>query len=37
MDIHFTPEEQKFRIEVRAFLVENLPRDLSEKCAWENG
>ncbi|MCC5859437.1 MAG: acyl-CoA dehydrogenase family protein [Ectothiorhodospiraceae bacterium] len=31
MDIKFTAEEQAFREEVRAFLKEKLPKDLSEK------
>jgi alkylation response protein AidB-like acyl-CoA dehydrogenase len=31
MDIHFTPEEQAFRGEVRAWLAENLPADIAEK------
>ena len=31
MDIHFTPEEQAFRSEVRAFLEQNLPADIAEK------
>ncbi len=26
MDFHFTPEEEAFRAEVRAFLDENLPK-----------
>ena len=30
MDIHFTPEEQAFRSEVRAFLEQNLPADIAE-------
>ncbi|MDY0066556.1 MAG: acyl-CoA dehydrogenase family protein [Steroidobacteraceae bacterium] len=31
MDLNFTPEEQAFREEVRAFLRERLPADISEK------
>ncbi len=31
MDLHFTPEEQAFRDEVRAFLAEQLPAELSAK------
>ncbi len=31
MDIHFTPEEQAFRSEVRAFLAHNLPADIADK------
>ena len=31
MDIHFTPEEQALRSEVRAFLEQNLPADIAEK------
>jgi alkylation response protein AidB-like acyl-CoA dehydrogenase len=31
MDLDFTPEEQKFRDEVRTFIRANLPKDLSEK------
>ena len=31
MDLAFTPEEQKFRNEVRTFVRANLPKDLSEK------
>ncbi|WP_303291024.1 acyl-CoA dehydrogenase family protein [Marinobacter sp. SS5-14b] len=31
MNIHFTPDEQAFREEVRAFLKQNLPADLAEK------
>ncbi|MDB5943000.1 MAG: acyl-CoA dehydrogenase-like protein [Ramlibacter sp.] len=31
MDLAFTPEEQKFREEVRAWVRENLPKDISEK------
>ncbi|WP_273209539.1 acyl-CoA dehydrogenase family protein [Marinobacter subterrani] len=31
MDIHFTPEEQAFRGEVRAWLADNLPADIAEK------
>ncbi|WP_425073597.1 acyl-CoA dehydrogenase family protein [Sagittula sp. S175] len=31
MDLTFTPEQQAFRAEVRAFLAENLPTRLSDK------
>ncbi len=31
MDLHFTPEEQAFRAEVRAWVAENLPKDISDK------
>jgi alkylation response protein AidB-like acyl-CoA dehydrogenase len=31
MDLNFTPEEESFRTEVRAFLAAELPRDISEK------
>ncbi|CTQ67007.1 acyl-CoA dehydrogenase family protein [Roseibium alexandrii] len=31
MDLSYTPEEEAFRAEVRAFLSEKLPRHLSEK------
>jgi alkylation response protein AidB-like acyl-CoA dehydrogenase len=31
MDLAFTPEEQKFREEVRAWVRENLPQDISHK------
>jgi alkylation response protein AidB-like acyl-CoA dehydrogenase len=31
MDLAFTPEEQKFREEVRGWVRENLPKDISEK------
>jgi alkylation response protein AidB-like acyl-CoA dehydrogenase len=31
MDLNFTPEEEAFRDEVRAFLHDNLPKRLSEK------
>jgi alkylation response protein AidB-like acyl-CoA dehydrogenase len=31
MDLAFTPEEQKFREEVRAWVRENLPQDISQK------
>lgn len=33
MDLHFTPEQERFRDEVRAFLAEKLPQDLSDKVA----
>ena len=28
MDLSFTPEEQAFRDEVRAFITENYPKDI---------
>ncbi|MDM0054091.1 acyl-CoA dehydrogenase family protein [Variovorax fucosicus] len=31
MDLSFTPEEQKFREEIRAWVKENLPQDISNK------
>ncbi|MBN9564334.1 MAG: acyl-CoA dehydrogenase family protein [Alphaproteobacteria bacterium] len=31
MDLRFTPEEQAFREEVRAFIRENLPKDIRER------
>ncbi|PPE69873.1 acyl-CoA dehydrogenase family protein [Caldimonas thermodepolymerans] len=31
MDLNFTPEEQAFRAEIRAWVRENLPRDISYK------
>lgn len=31
MDLSFTPEEQKFREEVRAWVKENLPKEISHK------
>ncbi|MEJ7688679.1 MAG: acyl-CoA dehydrogenase family protein [Variovorax sp.] len=31
MDLSFTPEEQKFREEIRAWVKENLPQDISHK------
>ena len=31
MDLAFTPEEQQFRAEIRAWVGENLPRDISHK------
>lgn len=31
MDLNFTPEEQRFRQEVRDFIAKNLPRALSDK------
>ena len=31
MDLSFTPEEQKFREEIRAWVKENLPADISHK------
>ena len=31
MDLNYTPEEQAFREEVRAFVRANLPRDIAKK------
>lgn len=31
MDLSFTPEEQKFREDIRAWVKENLPQDISHK------
>ena len=31
MDLAFTPEEQKFREDIRAWVRENLPREISDK------
>ncbi len=31
MDLNFTPEEQAFRQEIRAWVAENLPQDISHK------
>ena len=31
MDLAFTPEEQKFREEIRGWVHENLPNDISQK------
>jgi alkylation response protein AidB-like acyl-CoA dehydrogenase len=31
MDLAFTPEEQKFREEIRGWVRENLPKDISDK------
>jgi alkylation response protein AidB-like acyl-CoA dehydrogenase len=31
MDLAFTPEEQKFREDIRAWVQENLPKDISHK------
>jgi alkylation response protein AidB-like acyl-CoA dehydrogenase len=31
MDLAFTPEEQKFREEIRAWVRENLPKEISNK------
>ncbi|RYF83090.1 MAG: pimeloyl-CoA dehydrogenase large subunit [Comamonadaceae bacterium] len=31
MDLAFTPEEQKFREEIRAWVAQNLPKDISHK------
>ncbi|MBC7452780.1 MAG: acyl-CoA dehydrogenase family protein, partial [Massilia sp.] len=33
MDLNFTPEEEQFRSQVRAFLVDQLPERLSSKVA----
>jgi len=33
MDLNFTPQEEAFRAEVRAFLAEKLPKRLSDKVA----
>jgi alkylation response protein AidB-like acyl-CoA dehydrogenase len=33
MDLNFTPEEERFRDQVRAFLAEKLPQELSDKVA----
>ncbi len=33
MDLNFTPEEEAFRDEIRAFLADKLPRRLSDKVA----
>jgi alkylation response protein AidB-like acyl-CoA dehydrogenase len=33
MDLNFTPEEERFRSEVRAFLADKLPQRLSDKVA----
>jgi len=39
MDFHFTPDEERFRAEVRAFLDENLPpegqRDAAFQAEWQ--
>ena len=31
MDLAFTPEEQQFRVDIRSWVVANLPKDLSHK------
>ena len=31
MDLQFTPEELAFRAEVRAWVAENLPQEISHK------
>jgi alkylation response protein AidB-like acyl-CoA dehydrogenase len=31
MDLAFTPEEQKFREDIRAWVRENLPQDIAHK------
>ena len=31
MDLNFTPEEQAFRAQIRAWVAENLPQDISHK------
>ena len=31
MDLQFTPEEQAFRAEIRAWVAEHLPKDISHK------
>jgi alkylation response protein AidB-like acyl-CoA dehydrogenase len=31
MDLNFTPEEQAFRAEIRAWVAESLPKDISDK------
>jgi alkylation response protein AidB-like acyl-CoA dehydrogenase len=31
MDLAFTPEEQKFREDIRAWVHANLPKDISDK------
>ena len=31
MDLSFTPEEQKFREDIRAWVKENLPKDIAHK------
>jgi alkylation response protein AidB-like acyl-CoA dehydrogenase len=31
MDLNFTPDEQAFRLEIRAWVAENLPPDISHK------
>jgi alkylation response protein AidB-like acyl-CoA dehydrogenase len=33
MDLSYSPEESAFRDEVRAFLAENLPAEISDKVA----
>ena len=31
MDLHFTPAEEAFRQEIRQWVAENLPKDISHK------
>ena len=31
MDLAFTPEEQAFREKIRAWVRDNLPKDISDK------
>ena len=31
MDLSFTPEDQAFRVQIRAWVAENLPKDISAK------
>ena len=31
MDLRFTPEEEAFRLEIRAWVRDNLPKDISDK------
>jgi hypothetical protein len=33
MDLNFSPEEEAFRAEVRAFLADKLPARLPRRCA----
>jgi alkylation response protein AidB-like acyl-CoA dehydrogenase len=33
MDLEYTPEEQKFREEVRSFIAANLPQEIRARCA----
>ena len=37
MELRFSPDEEAFRDEVRAFLRERLPPDLAAKCATDCG